>query len=266
MSRIAAIQMCSSYHVDKNLSEAAKFISLAAQQGAKLIVLPEMFAIIGTDQINKNTVKEGFQQGKIQDFLASQAKLHRVWLVGGTIPIACQYENKIRAACLVFNEQGQLVARYDKMNLFDVTLSPAESYKESATTEPGDTIVVVETPMGKLGLAVCYDLRFPNLFQKLTQQGAEIIAVPSAFTVKTGQAHWELLLRSCAVLNLSYVIGACQGGAHDSGRETYGHSMIVDPWGTILSEKKENLPGVIFADIDLAYLYKIRSAIGSVKH
>lgn len=261
MQKVAALQLCSSHLVTENFSVAKKFINEAATNGSKLIVLPEMFAIMGTDTINKVTEKENFGSGKIQDFLAEQARINKVWLVGGTIPIADADKNKIRAACLVYNDQGQLVARYDKIHMFDVMLSPTESYRESATTAPGNEVIVIGTPVGKLGLAVCFDIRFPDLFQQLNKKGAEIIAIPAAFTVKTGQAHWYALARARAIENFCYVIGACQGGTHSSGRTTYGHSLIVNPWGTVVAEKNDDNPGIIYSEIDLNYLKDIRKAI-----
>ncbi len=261
MTKVAAIQMCSSHLIDENLKSAAKWINEAANNNAKLVVLPEMFAIMGQKPIDKVAVKEKMGQGVIQDFLAEQAKKNDVWIVGGTIPVACENENKVRAASLVFDNNGKCVARYDKIHLFDVVLSEKEIYKESDTTEPGNELVVVDTPFGKLGLAVCYDVRFPELFRCLFNKGAEIIALPSAFTVPTGEAHWELLARSRAVDNFSYVIGACQGGTHSSGRKTFGNSIIVEPWGTVAAKKEGVSPGIIYTNIDLQKIYDARNSI-----
>lgn len=264
MTKIAAIQMCSSHIVDENLTTAAQLIKEASVNHAKLVVLPEMFAIMGsTDKVN---VKEPFGNGKIQSFLSSQAKNNRVWIVGGTIPIECKNEKKVRAASLVFDDNGNFVARYDKIHLFDVTILEKEVYNESDTTEPGNEPVVIQTPYGKLGLGVCYDIRFPELFRYLFNQGAEIIALPSAFTTKTGEAHWELLTRSIAVNNFCYVIGACQGGTHTNGRQTYGNSIIVNPWGKISAKKEGISHGVIDSTIDLDELHKIRKSIPIAKH
>lgn len=266
MDKIAAIQMCSSESIDDNLDTAGLFIKQAAEKGAKLIVLPEMFALISKNNELTNAAKEQFGAGKIQDFLAAQAKQHSVWLVGGTILIAAEHSHKARAASLVFNDQGHLVARYDKMHLFDVSVTDAEVYKESDSIEPGKEVVVVDTPMGKLGLGVCYDVRFPELFRILFNQGAEIIILPSAFTVKTGQAHWQLLTRSRAVENFCYLIGACQGGTHASGRKTYGHSLIVSPWGDLLAQLPNTQPGIIYATLDLPTLHQLRQAIPIAQH
>src|SRR5579862_4696011 len=248
MEKIAAVQMCSSHLLDENLASAAHSISEARKNAACLVVLPENFALMGLKDTDKLGIKETFGHGKIQSFLSEQAKKNQLWIVGGTIPIQCQDENKVRASSLVFNDQGDLVARYDKIHLFDVSLSDKESYQESAAIEAGDQLVVVDTPFGKLGLAVCYDVRFPELFRNLFNRGAEIFILPSAFTVPTGEAHWEVLTRSRAIENFCYLIGACQGGTHSSGRKTYGHSIIVEPWGQVIAKREEG-SGVIYADI-----------------
>lgn len=265
MTKVAAIQMCASHVVKENLAMAEALISNAAKNHAKLVVLPEMFAIMGSKPTDKVFAKEQLGNGIIQTFLSEQSKKNRVWIVGGTVPISCSNENKIRAASLVYDDSGKMVARYDKIHLFDVSVSPTEVYKESDTTEPGDKIVVVQTPVGKLGLSVCYDVRFPELFRNLANSGAEIFALPSAFTVKTGESHWELLARSRAVENFSYVIGACQGGTHSSGRSTYGHSLIVDPWGSVTS-KPDATPCIIYSTIDLKKLYEIRKSVPVFEH
>ena len=261
MNKVAAIQMCSTSNVEENLATAAVLIAQAAEQGALVAVLPEMFVLFGHDSVEKVNIKELAGSGKIQDFLSALALKYAIWIVAGTIPIACENPNKIRAACIVFNNQGHQVARYDKKHLFDVTLSESEVYRESDTTEPGDNVVVIETPVGKLGLCVCYDIRFPEHFAALTRLGAEVIAIPSAFTVKTGEAHWALLARCRAIDTFCYIIGACQGGTHCSGRKTYGHTMIVNPWGEIEGELINPQSGITYADIDLEKLYKIRNQI-----
>ncbi|MFZ2315183.1 MAG: carbon-nitrogen hydrolase family protein [Gammaproteobacteria bacterium] len=266
MAIISAIQMCSSHHIDENLKLTAKLIQEAVKQQAVLIVLPEMFAIMGLTEQDKVLAKETFGAGVIQDFLSAQAKMHGTWILGGTIPIATENVSKVRAASILYNSNGEVAARYDKIHLFDVELSPKESYKESNTTEPGTDLVVVDTPVGKLGLGVCYDIRFPEMFRLLQEQGAEVIALPSAFTVKTGHAHWELLVRARAVENGCYMIGAALGGTHTNGRKTYGHSLIVDPWGNMIAELANDEPGVIFADIDLKKLYEIRKTIPTQLH
>lgn len=256
----AAIQMCSSPNVEDNLRNAANLMAEAARNNAKLVVLPEMFAVFG-DAKDKVSVKENFGDGKIQNFLSEQARANSVWIVGGTIPIACDNPNKVKAASLLFDAHGNFVTRYDKIHLFDAYLSETEVYRESDTTEPGDYINVVDTPFGKLGIAVCFDLRFPELFRSLYTSGVEIITIPTAFTVKTGAAHWEILLRNRAIENFSYVIGACQGGVHSPKRMTYGNSMIIGPWGEILAHNKEPNPGIIYAEIDKKKILEARNAI-----
>lgn len=267
MPKIAAIQMCSSDDLKDNLKQARALISEAAQNGAEMVVLPEMFAMMGAKATDKVAIRETVGQGKIQDFLSKEALKNKIWLVGGTIPIATpSTPNKIRAACFVYDKNGQAIARYDKMHLFDVSISDQETYKESDTTEPGDELVVVDTPLGKLGLAVCYDIRFPPLFTELYLRGAQILAIPSAFTVPTGQAHWHALASARAIDSFCYVVGACQGGEHASGRKTYGHSLIVDPWGHILQQHSSKRPGVVYADVDLKYLNDIRSKFPLHEH
>ena len=264
MNNIAAIQMVSSPHRDENLQQAAQLIEQAVEAGAKLLVLPENFAHFGGDESDKLAVKEQPGQGPIQDFLASQAKQHEVWIVGGTVPLATNVDNKVRASCLVFNDQGQQVIRYDKVHLFDVCVGN-DVYTESAVVQPGDEIVVLDTPVGRLGLSVCYDLRFPEMYRKMSERGAHIFTVPAAFTSITGAAHWEVLLRARAIENLCYVVAANQGGQHVGGRETYGHSMVIDPWGKILSECEQGTD-IAVANIDLSQLEETRGKFPVAEH
>lgn len=266
MTTVACIQMASGPNVGANLLEAERLIGMAVDKGARLVVLPENFAIMGKEESDKVAVRESGQRGPIQDFLSHQAKRQGIWLVGGTIPLAAHDPDKIRAACLLYDDQGRQVARYDKIHLFDVMVVESdESYTESQTIEAGDQAVVVDTPFGRLGLAVCYDLRFPELFRTLVDQGVEIIALPSAFTSITGRAHWEVLVRARAIENLCYVLAAGQGGYHVNGRETYGHSMIVDPWGQVMNELA-NGSGLVCADIDLQRLRNIRRTFPALEH
>jgi len=235
VSKVAAVQMASGPNVKANLAEAEKLIKIAVQQRAEMVVLPENFAIMGTSETDKVKIAETYGEGLLQDFLSEQARKLGIWLVGGTIPLHSRDPSKISAACMLYNDQGECVARYDKIHLFDVTIEASnESYTESETISAGSKTVVVDTPFGKLGLAVCYDLRFPEMFRALVDQGMEVCAMPSAFTSITGKAHWESLLRARAIENLSYFIAADQGGYHVGGRETHGDSMIIDPWGLIL--------------------------------
>jgi len=266
VTTVACIQMASGPNVGANLLEAERLIGMAVDKGAKLIVLPENFAIMGKEESDKVAVRESDDGGPIQDFLSQQAVKQGVWLVGGTVPMAAKADNKIRAACLLYDDRGKQAARYDKIHLFDVSLVDSdERYAESEAIEPGDEAVVVETPFGKLGLAVCYDLRFPELFRTMLDQGMDIIAMPSAFTAITGKAHWNILVRARAIENLCYVLAAGQGGYHINGRETYGHSMIVDPWGQVMNELA-NGSGLVCADIDLERLNNIRRTFPALEH
>lgn len=266
MSKVAAIQMASGPNVKANLAEAEKLIKIAVQQEAELVVLPENFAIMGMSEIDKVKIAEDQGNGLLQDFLKEQAVKHNIWLVGGTIPIRSKEPGKVFAACLLLNPQGEVVARYNKIHLFDVTIEASnESYTESETITPGDSIVVVDTPFGRLGLAVCYDLRFPELFRAMIEQNMEICALPSAFTSLTGKVHWESLLRSRAIENLSFMIAADQGGYHVGGRETHGDSMIVDPWGQVLNRLPHGT-GVVVANIDIMKLERTREMFPALNH
>lgn len=266
MKRVAAIQMASGPNVSANLTEAAKLIAQAADAGATLIVLPENFAIMGREEIDKVKQQEQPGQGPIQDFLAEQASKHGVWIVGGTIPLQSDEPDRIRAACLLYNDKGEQVARYDKVHLFDVHLEEnAETYNESQTIQPGREAVVVDTPFGRLGMAVCYDLRFPELFRRMADEGVDLIAMPSAFTAITGRAHWDVLVRARAIENLIYMVAAAQGGYHINGRETYGHSMIVDPWGMVLDELS-NGNGFVTAEIDPKRIADTRRNFPALQH
>ncbi|MFM1892110.1 MAG: hypothetical protein RLZ44_1187 [Pseudomonadota bacterium] len=262
----AAIQLASGSNLQANLLETEKLVEQAARKGARLVVLPENFAFMGNTCREVTKVREAAGAGQLQDFLSQLADRLDIWLVGGTIPLQANDPAKARAACLVFDDRGRLAARYDKMHLFDVQLAEnAERYEESAIFEPGDTAVVLDTPFGRLGLAVCYDLRFPELFRHLVDQGAEILALPAAFTAVTGRAHWETLVRARAIENLMYVVAAAQGGFHVNGRETHGHSMIVDPWGTILVQRERGA-GVALAELSLQQLRATRQQFPCLEH
>ena len=260
--KVAGIQMASSPQVASNLTEAERLIAIAAGQGAKIVVLPEYFCIMGVKDIDKVAVRENVGDGPIQRFLAKMAKKYKIWLIGGTVPIVSNYPNKVRNTCLVYNDKGIQVARYDKIHLFGLDLG-TEHYHEENTIESGTEVVVVDTPYGKIGLSICYDLRFPELYRAMGQ--VDIIVVPSAFTETTGKAHWESLIRARAIENLCYVIAPAQGGYHLSGRETHGNSMIVDPWGVIL----DRLPrgsGVVIANINREYQTSLRQSLPALKH
>ncbi len=266
MSKVAAIQMASGPHVPGNLLEAKRLIATAAEAGAELLVLPENFALMGANEQDKVRIREQPGVGQIQSFLAEQARSHGLWIVGGTIPLVATSADKIRAACLVYDRQGHEVARYDKIHLFDVNIPQSdERYEESATIEAGERTVVIDTPVGRLGLAICYDLRFPELFRCLLAQGAELVALPAAFTAVTGKAHWECLLRARAIENMAFFIAAAQGGFHINGRETFGDSMVVDPWGNILTRRARG-NGVVIAELDFDFLRNTRQRFPAIAH
>jgi len=266
VSVVAAVQMASGPNVKANLEEAEKLIKTAVQQEAKLVVLPENFAIMGMTEVDKVAIAETAGEGPIQQFLSQQASKHGVWIVGGTIPVESSVTGKVYSTSLLYNDSGDMVARYDKIHLFDVMLEDSnESYNESETIESGNDVVVVDTPFGKLGMAICYDLRFPELFRAMADVGMEICVLPSAFTNLTGRAHWESLLRARAIENLCYMIAPDQGGYHKNGRETYGDSMIVDPWGVVLNRLPHGT-GVVVSDVDLEKLRNTRQNFPALKH
>jgi len=263
--KAAAIQMASGPSIAANLTEAGRLIQIAAEGGASLVVLPENFALMPVEASERISAAEEYGTGPIQDFVSAQAAMHKIWIVAGTIGIKTKSGNRIRSACITYNDSGESVGRYDKIHLFDVKLESGEEYTESSVFEAGKDVCAIDTPYGKLGIAVCYDLRFPELFRKLLDEGASIFVVPSAFTAGTGKAHWEVLLRARAVENLAYVIAAGQGGYHVDGRETYGDSMIVNPWGEVL----DRLPrgsGVVIAKIDQDIQKRIRTGLPSIDH
>jgi deaminated glutathione amidase len=260
--KVAAIQMVSGPDVAQNLATAGELIAEAARRGARIVALPEYFCLIGNSDADKVLAREEEGQGPIQEFLSRSASRHGVWLVGGTTPLVCRDPGRVRNACLVFDDKGRCVARYDKVHLFDFS-GGAEQYRESATIEAGETAVAVDSPFGRLGLSVCYDVRFPELYRLLAP--VDVIFVPSAFTVLTGQAHWEILLRARAVENLAYVVAPAQGGRHPSGRKTWGHSMIVDPWGAILACRDHN-EGVVIGEIDPVKIETIRAGLPALRH
>lgn len=281
MVKVAAIQMASGSNINGNISEASRLISDAAAQGAKLIVLPENFSHMGMAEADVLTVAEDFIGGsekrcrveddrqthcQVQAFLSSIAKEKGIWIVGGTIPLKSKDSKKVHSACLVFNDQGEVAARYDKVHLFDVDLGEkCGTYNESTYIEAGDRVTVVDTPFGKLGLAICYDLRFPELFRDMAAQKVDIICLVSSFTATTGKAHWEVLNRARAIENLSYVISSAQGGYHVNGRETFGDSMIVDPWGGVIDRLVRG-SGFAIAKIDTTQLQTIRKKFPVLEH
>jgi len=264
--KVAAIQMVSGVSVQANLEGARVLLAEAAQAGAQLAVLPEYFCLMGHKDSDKLAVRESDGEGFVQQFLAQAAKEYGLWLVGGTLPLAANDDQHVRNTSLVFSPAGERVARYDKIHLFRFD-NGREQYDESRVIERGAQPVVFDMPDAaghtwRIGMSVCYDLRFPELYRSLQ---ADVLLVPSAFTYVTGQAHWELLLRARAVENLAYVIAPAQGGVHENGRRTWGHSMVVDPWGVVLAERPEGA-GVVLAELDLARQAKLRAQLPALEH
>lgn len=267
-SVVAVVQMISGADLDTNLQAASRLIAEASRQGANLVLLPEVFAVLEGGPMRQYGEVEG--DGPIQAFLAEQALKNQITLVGGTIPLISRPgvapgapgylvdRERVRPACLVFDAAGKQCARYDKIHLFDVTVADQQaSYSESRSYEPGNELVVTTTAGGALGLSVCYDLRFPELYRGLVDRGAEIITVPAAFTRVTGEAHWETLLRARAIETQSFILAAAQGGRHNERRETWGHSMIIDPWGNVLASLDMG-EGVAVSQINLEQLREVR--------
>ena len=260
--RVAAIQMASGPQVKANLEEATRLVSLAATTGARIVVLPEYFAIMGLRDTDKVEAMEADGSGPIQDWMAATAARHQLWLIGAGVPIASASAGKVRNSCLAYDKTGKRVARYDKMHLFSLSMGQ-EQFNEARTIEPGDTVGVVDSPYGRIGLSICYDLRFPELYRAMGD--VDIIVIPSAFTATTGKAHWETLVRARAIESLAYVIAPAQGGYHVNGRETHGDSMIVDPWGVVL----DRLPrgsGVVVAGINPQYQQTVRKSLPALTH
>jgi deaminated glutathione amidase len=252
MGKVAAIQMTSSHIVADNLAAAGDLLREAKEAGADIACLPENFSFIGLRDADKLQVAEADGSGAVQSFLSDTARKLKMWILGGTIVIRGDSDRRVANSSLLIDAAGKRVARYDKIHLFDVTIpGREEQYRESAHVAAGREPVIADTPVGKLGLSVCYDMRFPELYRELVSQGAEWLAMPAAFTVPTGRAHWETLLRARAIENLCYVVAPAQSGTHTSGRETYGDSLIVDYWGQVLSRLAKGT-GVITAEIDLA--------------
>jgi len=260
--RIAAVQMVSAPEVAANLEAAGTLIAAAAAAGARLAALPENFYIIGRHEGDKVAVREKDGSGAIQEFLSSTARKHGVWLVGGTAPIESKDACRIRSACLVYDDMGKRVARYDKMHVFRFE-SGDERYDEARTVEPGERPLAIDSPFGRLALSVCYDVRFPELYRGLGE--FDVMFVPSAFTVPTGAAHWETLLRARAIENQAYVVAPAQGGVHASGRATYGHTMIVDPWGEVLGVRVKG-EGMVLAEIDLDLIKEVRAKLPALSN
>lgn len=262
MTQVAAVQMVSTPVVDENLATAARLIAEAAATGATLVTLPEYWPIMGMRDADKVAHAESAGKGPIQDFMAQAAREHGIWLVGGTLPLVSSEPGKVLNTTLVYDPQGNLVSRYDKIHLFGFTKG-GESYNESATIVPGASVGSFEAPFGRVGLSVCYDLRFPELYRAMGE--CALIVVPAAFTHTTGMAHWEVLLRARAIENQCYVLASAQGGTHQSGRRTFGHSMLIDPWGEVKAVLREG-EGVVSGELDPAYLAKVRESLPALRH
>jgi len=264
----AVIQMKSTPDVVSNLAWANGLLAQAARRGAQLAVLPENFACMTPQVEQLHAIAEDFGYGPIQDALAQMAKRHGVWLVGGTLPLRND-DGRLSNACLVFDEHGTLQRRYDKIHLFDVStdliIGGGETHQESAHFAPGHEVIVINSPVGRLGLAVCYDLRFPELFRQMLVQNVEVIALPAAFTHATGQAHWDVLLRARAIENQCFILAAAQSGEHFAGRRTFGHSQIIDPWGSVLSQHAHGW-GLALGEIDRVQQAALRMHFPALRH
>lgn len=260
--RVAAIQMVAGPNVSANLEEAARLIEMAASQGAKLAALPEYFCLMGMEEADKVAAREQDGSGPIQEFLSETARRLGIWLVGGSVPLVSSRADKVRNSCLVYDDNGKQVARYDKIHLFGLLLGN-EHYSEEKTIEAGNEVVALESPFGRIGLSICYDLRFPELFRSMGK--VDVILAPAAFTAITGKAHWETLIRARAIENLAYVIAPAQGGYHINGRETHGDSMIVDPWGVVLNRLPRG-SGVVIANINPEYQASLRNSLPALNH
>ena len=262
MHTVAAVQMISSPSVDDNLATARRLVAQAAAAGAQLVVLPEYWAIMGKQETDKLAHAEQPGSGPIQDGMAQMARQHGIWLIGGTLPLISGQEGKVLNTTLVYDPQGEPAGRYDKIHLFGFTRG-TESYNESRTIVPGAQVRSIETPFGRVGLSICYDLRFPELYRAMGD--CALIVVPAAFTHTTGSAHWEVLLRARAIENQCYVLASAQGGLHPNGRRTWGHSMLIDPWGEVIAVLPEG-EGVVSGEIDLLFLAGVRESLPALAH
>ena len=260
--RIALVQMVSTPSVAENLDAAGRLIAEAAGKGARFVALPEYFCILGLRDTDKVAAKEKDGAGPIQEFLAATARRHGIWLVGGSVPLECADPGKVRNSCLIYDSEGQRVARYDKIHLFGLELG-AERFDEGRTIEAGTTPCAVDSPFGRIAISVCYDVRFPELYRALAPM--DLILVPSAFTATTGRAHWETLLRARAIENLAWVLAPAQGGTHPNGRQTHGHTMVVDPWGKVVAERAAGA-GVVVSEIDPQFQEKMRHSLPALTH
>ena len=262
MSIVAAVQMVSTPDVATNIASARRLVAEAAAKGAQLVALPEYWPIMGMNDADKVGHAEALGCGPIQDFMAQTAREHGIWLIGGTLPLASPAAGKVLNTTLIYTPEGQHVGRYDKIHLFGFHKG-TESYDEARTIVPGANVATFEAPFGKVGLSICYDLRFPELYRAMGE--CTLIVVPAAFTYVTGRAHWEILLRARAIENQCYVLAAAQGGTHVNGRRTFGHSMLIDPWGEVKAVLDEG-EGVVSGEIDPIYLASVRDSLPALKH
>jgi nitrilase len=260
--RVAALQMVSTPDRERNLAEAGRLIAEAARDGAQMVLLPEYFCFMGFKDTDKLAIRETPGAGPIQQFLADAAREHRVWVIGGTLPLESPEPSRVLNTTLVFEPAGKQAARYDKIHLFNFEKGE-ESFDEARTICPGGEVRTFDAPFGRVGLSVCYDLRFPELYRKMGD--CALIVVPSAFTYTTGKAHWETLLKARAVENQCYVLAAAQGGKHENGRRTWGHSILIDPWGETLAVREEGA-GVVAGDIDPARIASVRQSLPAYRH
>lgn len=261
---IAALQTVATPDVERNLGTARRLIAEAAREGAELVALPEYFCLMGHSDRDKLAVAEAPGEGPIQSMLADAAREHRVWVIGGTLPLRTGNADRVANSCCVYSPEGQLAARYDKIHLFRYD-NGRESYDEGRVLQAGSAPVAFDAGSLRVGLSICYDLRFPELYRRLMQPPCDLIAVPSAFTHTTGRAHWEVLLRARAIENQCYVIAPAQGGLHENGRRTFGHSLVVDPWGEVLSMREEG-EGVVMARVDRERLASVRAQLPALSH
>jgi predicted amidohydrolase len=262
VARVAAIQMVSTPSIDENIATARTLIGEAAAQGATLVLLPEYWPIMGMHETDKIGLAESIDAGPIQTFMSAVAREHNIWLIGGTLPMAAEQADKVLNTMMVYDPNGARVQRYDKIHLFSFTKG-TESYDEARTIVHGNDVTTFDAPFGKVGLSVCYDLRFPELYRAMGD--CTLIVVPAAFTYTTGKAHWEILLRARAIENQCYVLAAAQGGQHVNGRTTWGHSMLIDPWGEIKAELPTGA-GVVIGDIEPHHLSSVRENLPALKH
>ncbi|VWB29457.1 carbon-nitrogen hydrolase family protein [Burkholderia lata] len=260
--QVAALQMVSTPDVTRNLAEARRLIAEAAGEGAQLVLLPEYFCFMGHRDTDKLALAEPYQDGPIQHFLADAARRHGIWVIGGTLPLKAPEPDRVLNTTLVFDPSGNEAARYDKIHLFNFEKGD-ESFDEARTIRAGDTVVAFDAPFGRVGLSVCYDLRFPELYRRMGD--CALIVVPSAFTYTTGRAHWETLLRARAVENQCYVLAAAQGGKHENGRRTWGHSMLIDPWGEIVAVRDVGA-SVVLGAIDPQRIADVRQSLPAWRH